>query len=262
MPNPFPGMDPYLEGPLGMTVHTNLIVEIARQLVPKVMPKYLVLCGQRVVVAPPDETALSSARSPDVGTFAPDALAATNGGTATATAAPLVMEALRPEPLTHHTVEIREAAQRRLVTAIEVLSPTNKRDDGREEYAAKREELLSSSAHLIEIDLIRVGDRFPTVRPLPAVPYFVFLSRSGRRGGVEVWPIPLDQPLPVIPVPLLAGDADQALDLQAALTVAYNDFRFDVVLAADYAGPPPGPLTPEQLAWVEEGLRQAGRRPG
>ena len=32
MPNPFPGMDPYLEGDLWTTVHTDLCAEIARQL--------------------------------------------------------------------------------------------------------------------------------------------------------------------------------------------------------------------------------------
>ena len=29
----------------------------------------------------------------------------------------------------------------------------------------------------------------------------------------------------------------------------------------DFSGPPPGPLTPNDAAWVEERLRQAGRRP-
>ena len=32
MPSPFPGMDPYLEGSLWMSVHTDLAVGIARQL--------------------------------------------------------------------------------------------------------------------------------------------------------------------------------------------------------------------------------------
>jgi hypothetical protein len=32
MPNPFPGMDPYLEGDLWMSAHTDLCAEIARQL--------------------------------------------------------------------------------------------------------------------------------------------------------------------------------------------------------------------------------------
>src|SRR5262249_34433793 len=40
---------------------------------------------------------------------------------------------------------------RRLVTVIEILSPTNKRGDGYEEYRDKRERILRSTAHLMEI---------------------------------------------------------------------------------------------------------------
>jgi hypothetical protein len=51
MSNPFPGMDPYLEGDLWTSVHTDLSAEIARQLAPKVRPKYVVLTTRRVVLA-------------------------------------------------------------------------------------------------------------------------------------------------------------------------------------------------------------------
>ncbi len=45
---------------------------------------------------------------------------------------------LMPESIPHVTVEIRDSANDELVTAIEVLSPTNKGSDGREEYLTKR----------------------------------------------------------------------------------------------------------------------------
>jgi hypothetical protein len=54
MPNPFPGMDPYLEGPLWTTVQSSLIVEIARQLAPKLRSKYSVLPQERIILAVPD----------------------------------------------------------------------------------------------------------------------------------------------------------------------------------------------------------------
>jgi Protein of unknown function (DUF4058) len=163
-----------------------------------------------------------------------------------------------PEPIPHVSVEIREVAERRLVTCIEVLSPTNKRGPGREEYAAKRFQILSGATHLVEIDLLRVGARFPTAEPLPAVPYFVFVSHVGRRHEVEVWPIALVQPLPVFPIPLLPGDAAVPLDLQQALAVVYDIIGYDELV--DYSQPPPGPLTPAEAVWVEEQLRRAGRR--
>ncbi len=52
MPNPFPGMDPYLEGDLWLTVHTDLCAEIARQLAPKLRPKYMALSTRRVILVP------------------------------------------------------------------------------------------------------------------------------------------------------------------------------------------------------------------
>jgi hypothetical protein len=155
-------------------------------------------------------------------------------------------------------VEIRDVAERRLVTCIEVLSPTNKRGPGREEYAGKRLQILSGPAHLLEIDLLRVGVRFPTAEPLPATPYFVFLSRAEQRKKVEVWPVPLEGPLPVVTVPLLPGDPDVPLDLQQALATVYDIIGYDELI--DYSQPSPGPLTPAESAWVEEQLRRTGRR--
>jgi hypothetical protein len=258
MANPFPGMDPYLEGDLWITVHTDLCAEIARQLAPKLRPKYVALSTRRVVLASPDDTELSdSHRFPDIGVLTSSPSPPANGGSVAT--APLVLSADLPEPIPHVSVEIRDLAERRLVTCIEVLMPTNKRGSGREEYAIKRFQILSGSAHLLEIDLVRVGVRFPTLEPLPAVPYFVFLSRAGRRGVVEAWPIALDQPLPPVKVPLLPGDDDVDLDLQQALTIIYDIFGYDDLI--NYGEAPPGTLTVEQKEWVEERLRQSGRRP-
>jgi hypothetical protein len=257
MPNPFPGMDPYLEGDLWTTVHTDLCAEIARQLSPKLRPKYVALSTRRVVLAPPDENgAAAQHRFPDVGI-----LSTGNPGAAAAAAiasAPLILSANFPEPIPHISVEIRDVAERRLVTCIEVLSPTNKRGPGREEYASKRFQILSGSAHLVEVDLLRVGTRFPTTQPLPAVAYFVFTSRDGQRDQVEAWPIALAQALPVVQIPLLPDDDAVALDLQQALTVVYDIIGYDQLV--DYTSPPPGPLTPAEAAWVEEQLRHVGRR--
>jgi hypothetical protein len=122
MANPFPGMDPYLEDAAASVIHANLTEVIARQLVPKLRPKYLVLTEQRFVTV---------------------------------------------ERIPLKTVEIWDAEHRRLVTAIEVLSPTNKRGEGRIEYAAKRQSIMRSDTHLIEIDLLRAGSRFPVDEPLP-----------------------------------------------------------------------------------------------
>jgi hypothetical protein len=256
MPNPFPGMDPYLEGDLWTTVHTDLCAEIARQLSPKLRPKYVALSTRRVVLAPPDETeGAAGQRFPDVGILSSHQ---PGGAPAAVAPAPLILPAILPEPIPHVSVEIRDVAQRRLVTCIEVLSPTNKRGPGQEEYAAKRFQILSGGAHLVEIDLLRVGTRFPAGEPLPAVPYFVFISRVGLRHQVEVWPVALADRLPPVRVPLLPDDPPVELDLQQALTVIYDIIGYDELI--DYTRSPPGPLTSAEAGWVEEQLRRAGRR--
>ena len=68
MPSPFPGMDSYLEGSLWMSVHSQLTAEIARQLAPKLRPRYLALTTERFVWSTPDDVAVTtSGIYPDVG---------------------------------------------------------------------------------------------------------------------------------------------------------------------------------------------------
>lgn len=257
MPNPFPGMDPYLEGPLWTSVHTSLVNEIARQLAPQLRPKYFALPQERVVVTVPDPSEIQfRTRIPDVGVYASDETQARGG--AAAIAAPLVLDALVPENAPNPYVEIRDVEHRRLVTTIEVLSPSNKRGPGAEEYRKKRQEMLASDVHYLEIDLLRVGERFPLAGTLPSVSYFVFLSRANRRPRVEVWPTPLEQPLPRVPVPLLPDDGDVVLDIQVAFQTVYEWYSYD--RAADHSGEPPVRLAPEQQAWADERLRAAGLR--
>jgi hypothetical protein len=212
MANPFPGMDPYLEGDLWSSVSANLATVITRQLVPKLKPKYV------SVTAP----------SPALDDIVP-----------------------------RYGVEIRRTADQRFVTAIEILSPGDKCGQGGD-YALKRHKLLASPAHLVEIDLLRAGERFPVGCPLPSMPYFVFLSRVNQRPEAAAWPIALAAPLPVVPIPLDAGDPDVALDLQAALSKLHDEMGYD--LSVNYTRPPPGPLAPDEAVWVDERLRAAGRR--
>src|SRR5438477_12363038 len=60
MPSPFPGMDPYLEGSEWVSVHAELSSEIARQLAPKLRPKYIVRTIRSFITEMPDDVAISS----------------------------------------------------------------------------------------------------------------------------------------------------------------------------------------------------------
>jgi hypothetical protein len=257
MPSPFPGMDPYLEGELWTSLHFALAAEMVRRLAPLVQPKYLILPVERMVAEIGGDIQLSTTVIyPDVSVIdrSTTATPLATTGTATLARVPIRLETVMPVEVPHVTVEIRDAAARALVTAIEVLSPTNKRGVGREKYLAKRARLLLSRAHLVEIDLLRAGMRLPMRAPLPPACYYAIVNRAETRPLSDVWPIALADPLPTIPIPLLPEDADIPLDLQAVFTAVYDQLRLD--LAVRYGLPPDGPLSPEESAWVQTILSQ------
>jgi hypothetical protein len=245
-------MDPYLEGSLWTTLHFSLAAEIVRQLAPKVPPRYLVLPEERFVIETLDTVSITTSDVyPDVAIAASEIREpeAAYDGTLTA---PLRLATVIPEPVPHVSIDIRDAAERRLVTAIEILSPTKKRGEGRHEYLARRQRLLRGTVHLLEIDLLRAGERVPMQQPLPEKPYFVFLSRAEERPFTEVWPVALAQALPTVPVPLLAGDPDIPLDLQDAFAQVYDIVHYD--RAIDYGKPPEVPLAGPEARWAAENL--------
>jgi hypothetical protein len=164
-------------------------------------------------------------------------------------------------------VEIVHAAGDEVVTAIEVLSPANKAPgEGHRLYRRKQEEILDSSVHLTEIDMLSEG--LHTVAPseegqasLPGHRYLVSVRRAPERYRFETYPVPLQRRLPRIRVPLREPDPDVTLDVQAVFTRCYDNGGYaDFV---DYRQPPPVPLSPEEEAWVNgllqgEGLRNSG----
>ncbi len=242
MPSPFPGMDPYLEHPnIWEDFHANLAGEIQAQLTPQLRPRYVAALTPKVAY---DEVLLGVGKrrlvKPDVSVFETESAAP--AGTATAIApAPLIGEALVEVPIKLYTIELREVESGRLVTAIEILSPVNKRPshESFEAYRHKRRNLMRAGVHLLEIDLLRDGERIPLVTELPNVSYFVFLTRGEATSRVDIWPLPLDQPIPILPVPLLEPDPDVPLDLGQAIHNIYDRAAYD--LRVDYSQPPPPP---------------------
>ena len=170
----------------------------------------------------------------------------------------LVLPVEHETTVLHVSIEIRDTANRQLVTAIKILSPSNKRAEGRMEYLAKRRRILLSMAHLLEIDLLRQGQRLLMHDPLPPAQYFVLLSRAESRPISEVWPLGRSDRLPVVPVPLLPGDADVPLDLQQTFTATYDLLGYD--LAIDYTRPPEPPLDDAESSIADGLLHTAGLR--
>ncbi len=264
MSSPFPGMDPYLESPLiWRDVHNRLAAQISRQLAPYLSPRYVARLETRFVASTLDEQTIG-VLYPDV-----DVTITWIKERAMAVYKPLegVPLAAQPRPIVLYaapsqeqvklvTIEIRDAARKRLVTSIEILSPVNKRSGGGlVEYRTKRQTVLLANAHLLEIDLLRQGTRAPLLVGLPQSDYFVFLTRAERSDLTETWPISVRDPLPVLPVPLLPGDDDVPLDLAHAVRTIYDEARYD--LSIDYDQPPEPPLVEDDAAWAWALLDQA-----
>ncbi len=135
-----------------------------------------------------------------------------------------------------------------------LLSPTNKivGSRGRASYEAKRQEVMHSSSHLVEIDLLRDGEPIYTGERLPPHDYLVHVSQRGQRPKGILWPILVAQRLPVIKIPLLPIDDDAELDLGDILNSAYDRAGYDLVV--DYHQPPRVPLSPPTDRWVSEWL--------
>lgn len=231
---------------------------------PRLRPKYVALLAKRYVLdrpalgvldLPPEQRVLY----PDVHVVnVREASPAYQAPAITAPSAELNSPVAEEVPLL--SLEIHDVAERRLVTVIEVLSPVNKRGDGAREYVERRHELLQTRTHLLEIDLIRRGDRIPLAGRLPPAPYYAFLSRFDHRLKTAVWAISLREKLPVVPIPLLPPDEDVPLDLQAAANACFELVGYEHLL--NYQEPPPPPaFSAEDTAWITEQLQAAAKTP-
>ncbi len=261
MPSPFPGMDPFIESQEWEDFHTTFNTVIREWLSPRVEPDYLVRVERRVYVEHPADDTVTS-RIADVAVVKAADHDSDEAGlqpeAATATAvAPVECELPMPQERRETYLVIREQATRAVITVIETLSPANKRlgGDGRREYLRKREEVLQSRSHLVELDLLRGGERMPTVDPLPPADYYAIVSRAERRPRAQVYAWTLRQPLPDLPIPLKKGDPDVIVPLQSIFTTVYDRARYH--LSLDYTQPLDPPLAAADAEWLAELLRKA-----
>jgi hypothetical protein len=272
MPSPFPGMDPYLESPDWFpNLHDGLIFTIQSALQTSLPRPYYARTRQHVWLdlghRPPVE--------PDVDVLhsgGPKSVRRRrdrdSGGVAVAevvTSDPVVVsvEWIIGDPSHEPYLEIhrRQGNDDVVVAVFEILSPSNKArgDHGRNLYVAKQQETLLSPAHLIEIDLLRAGTHATAV-PLDLAraqagpfDYHVCVHRSDQFTNFFVYPIMLQSKLPVIAVPLLPGDPDVALDLQAVFDRAYDEGPYDRAVRYDMATVEPA-LSPQLTEWAKARL--------
>lgn len=226
MPSPFPGMDPYLEAPAFWPgVRATLVVEMRREIARHLPAGYYAEIDQYVWVQEADTD-----RGPLVGK--PDAFVATSGPVA-AGAAPIAIAeptaqttlAVPKKKKGNRYVRIMDQAGNRVVTVVELLSPANKDSGGdRDNYIAKRKEYLATGTNLVEIDLLRAGDRIPLGKPAPPpADYYILVSRAKDFPRADVWGVTVRDAIPGIPVPLDPGSDPIPLALRPPLDLAYED---------------------------------------
>jgi len=262
MNSPFPGMDPYLEQHWP-SVHHRLITYAGDRLQLELPQRFRVEVEERVFVLGPPEDKRSIA--PDLSVIQKWKAGRTERTPEDSTpiVEPVVIE-LTDEPITETYLEIVDtAAENKVVTALEFLSPTNKYPgDGCEMYVKKQREYRAAGVNQVEIDLTRSGDRslvFPILHipPRHRALYLACVRRGRHPTRIEAYPMPLQAPLPSLAVPLASNEADVSLDLKSLIDQCYRNGRYDDI---DYGQAVDPPLPSEDADWAARRLRDAGLR--
>ena len=168
------------------------------------------------------------------------------------------------EPCVQPYLEIVSADGDRLVTAIEILSKSNKSagDPGRLAYQQKQQEFRLGGVHMVEIDLLRAGQHVTAIPKdelqslAGSYDYHVCVTVVGEPTHFYVKPIQLMNRLPTIVIPLDPGVSPISVDLQPLLDRAYDTGRYSK--RAKYAQPCNPPLNTQQQTWAETILRDKG----
>lgn len=277
---PFPGMDPYLEAPdIWPDFHDRIATTISSMLNALLPERYYARLEKRAELGIVMQSSARKRIIPDISVIrhqmreAPVAYAAAPVAVIEfprQEATPAVEFRVPADPVLHRFVEIRDSQRgHKLVTLIEIVSPSNKLPGpDRRAYESKQMEILSSDANLIEIDLLRGGQRLLPYPELEAAvydlapDYLVLLNRSALREGYwmdfSLYPTDLREPLPCILVPLAGDDPDVLLDLQVAFNRTYAGGPYRRMV--DYTADADPPLDAEDAAWADQLLRAAGLR--
>ncbi len=261
--SPFPGMDPYLERHWP-DIHSSLVVYSRDQLQPQLPDDLIARTEERVLLEAEGE--MESTMYPDVRVVeypsgAPATVIVPMKG---AESAEPIRISLRTEPATETFVEIREAgSENRVITVIEFLSMSAKTPGkDRKRYRKKQKDLQRGKVSLVEIDLLRAGQRV-LVAPQSRIPrhgrtpYQACVRRGWNPDEAEIYPLSLRQPLRAISIPLRQRDAEVHLELQPLIDQCYRNGRYHTI---NYRVDPEPPLQGDDAVWATELLRQGGKR--
>lgn len=262
----FPGMDPYLEAPgIWPGFHEAFLFCIREALQP-VLPEHYyaelqtreeigigTLDQARVMYS---DVAVRRTNAPDV-----DDVALRGAAVGLRSSVPETLVVVEEEPVHVSFLEIRDLSQgTRLVTLIELLSPSNKLPGpDRDAFERKQADVLSSDVHWVEIDLLRAGRRIGGHAMVEAhcrrkgYDYAVIVSSATRRSPhlqLELYGFGVRDPFPIVRVPLREPDPEAILDLGRVFRRAYETGPYRKILRYDRAADPP--LSDGDAHWARE----------
>jgi hypothetical protein len=216
-------MDPYLEDEkIWPAFHHQMVSCLYQGLLPGLIDRYRARVGQRLYV----------------------------------TEQALFTSVLREEHV-EEFIEIRQRSDGRLVTVVDLASPTNKTTpEGRQAYLKKRVECRAAGASLVEIDLVLQGQPLLDYsrEGLPDWDYAVTVTRSTQPERHEIYTATLQKRLPRFRLPLAPDDRDTVLDLHAAFNRCYDQGNF--AAKVDYQRDPTTKVSEENRKWLAEVLKQ------
>ena len=258
MPNPFPGMNPYLESPdFWPEVHHGLISMLQESLVPQLVPKYRVAIEKRIYELKGEQSLLVGIPDVSIQRNATPRNSNSSVAVATRTATPLKVGLPMFEEVREAYLEIRDIASKEVVTVIEVLSPANKRPGkGRDMYEEKRDQVFPSRSHLVEIDLLRIYQPLPVFGNDIEGNYRILVSRGDCRPTADLYLFNIPDVIPAFALPLRGGDVEPIVDLQALLNTVYDRAGYDFTL--DYTPDPVPALSEPDAVWADSLLRETG----
>ena len=247
MPSPFPGMDPYIESWIWGDFRGSLCQAIRDRLNARLPKRYI--ASTLLYVWRVDNAERLLIGGPDV--FLSDRDPTSTGGSVATIAAPIYTTLPGIERKQRY-IKIVDSEERRVVTVIEILSPSNKSssDDG-QAYRLKREEYIADGISLVEIDLLRSGQRPPLGDPAPPISdYYILVHRGWEKNRMGIWPVSVREQLPRVPIPLDPDVPDATLELHACVGQVYDSGRYSEQL--DYSKSPKPPLREPDATWARE----------
>jgi hypothetical protein len=226
MASPFPGMNPYLEhDDLWPAFHHQLVTCLYQMLLPGLVDRYKARVGQRRYVTEQ-----------------------------------VLFTSIAREEHQEEYIEIRQRGENRLVTLVEVVSPSNKTTTaGREAYLSKRREGRNAGANLVEIDLILQGKatlEYPRDH-LPDWDYAVTVTRATKPDHYEIYKAMVHERLPRFRMPLAQDDRDArdvVVDLMTAFTRCFDQCGFAGKI--NYQRDPATTLSDDDRKWLNDLLKQ------